>query len=404
MQRKLLTNGNTFKRTDDRWGGVVWYMDEHGNRKRKSFSGTTKQEVKKKMTAYITDFEKEIIESDESKKTLQESMQSWLQVFKFPSVEQTTYDRCESSAKNQIYPLLGDKAVGDITSADIKNLINYWMNKGYAFTTVKKAYVLLNEYFRYLFKEEMINKNPMSNIEMTKKSNFLSAQNKENLPTNETITIFTAEEIDLFKKECFRCWGTGKRFYQQAAAYILMLNTGLRTGEILGLLNSDIDLENRVMHIQRGVKEISKRNGVEIEKGREIKIGKTKTATSNRSIPLNQTAIDMIKDLRGEMYFGEDTPLVCDENGDFTKPVNFRKRFYRILKAAGIETKGLHSLRHTFATNLVNGVKQADGTIKSLSPKQVADLLGHSTSEITERYYVKKDTSRLNGITDEFEI
>ncbi len=402
MQRKLLTNGNAFKRTDDRWGGVVWYMDEHGERKRKSFSGTTKQEVKKKMTDYISNFEKEIIESDESKKTLQESMQSWLQVFKFPSVEQTTYDRCECSAKNQIYPLLGDKIVGDITSADIKNMMNYWMNKGYAYTTVKKAYVVLNEYFRYLFKEGFIAKNPMANIEMTKKSNYLSAQNKENLPTNEIITIFTAEEIELFRKECFRCWGTGKRFYQQAAAYILMLNTGLRTGEILGLLNSDIDLENRVIHIQRGVKEISKRNGAEIEKGRKIKIGKTKSATSNRTVPLNQTAIDMIKDLREEMYFGEDTPLVCDENGDFTKPVNFRKRFYRILKAAGIETKGLHSLRHTFATNLVNGIKQADGTIKSLSPKQVADLLGHSTSEITERYYVKKDTSRLNGITDNF--
>ena len=95
---------------------------------------------------------------------------------------------------------------------------------------------------------------------------------------------------------------------------------------------------------------------------------------------------------------------MCDENGNFTRPVNFRKRYYRILKAAGIEQKGLHSLRHTFATNLVNGIKQPDGTIKSLTPKQVADLLGHSTSQITELYYVKKDTARLNGITDDFEI
>lgn len=109
MQRKLLTNGNAFKRTDDRWGGVVWYMDEHGERKRKSFSGTTKAEVNKKMTDYIADFENQAVESDESKKALQDSMQNWLQVFKFPSVEQTTYDRCECSAKNQIYPLLGDK-------------------------------------------------------------------------------------------------------------------------------------------------------------------------------------------------------------------------------------------------------------------------------------------------------
>lgn len=57
-----------------------------------------------------------------------------------------------------------------------------------------------------------------------------------------------------------------------------------------------------------------------------------------------------------------------------------------------------------FATNLVNGQKQPDGSIKSLTPKQVADLLGHSTSQITEMYYVKKDTARLNGITDGFEM
>ena len=112
----------------------------------------------------------------------------------------------------------------------------------------------------------------------------------------------------------------------------------------------------------------------------------------------------MIIALRQERYFGESSPLVCDKNGDYTKPYSFRNRYYTILKNAGIETKGLHSLRHTFATNLVNGVKQADGSIKALSPKQVADLLGHTTSQITEMYYVKKDTSRLTGITDGFEI
>ena len=200
-QKRLLTNGNAFKRTDGRWCGVVWYMDERGDRKRKSFSGTTKQAVNKKITDYIADFNESIIESEETKKTLHESMQKWLEVFKFPSVE-----------------------------------------------------------------------------------------------------------------------------------------------------------------------------------------------------------IEMIKDLHQERYFSINTPLVCDENGNYTRPVNFRKRYYRILKAAGIETKGLHSLRHTFATNLVNGQKQPDGSIKSLTPRQVADLLGHSTSQITEMYYVKKNTARLNGITDGFEM
>lgn len=178
----------------------------------------------------------------------------------------------------------------------------------------------------------------------------------------------------------------------------------MRTGELLGLLNSDIDLETKTLTVRQGIKEVARRNGTEPASGREVKIGKPKSATSKRTVPLNRTAAAMIEDLRKEAYFGENTPLVADGNGGYTRPVNFRKRYYRILKAAGIAQKGLHSLRHTFATNLVNGQKRPDGTIRALSPRQVADLLGHSTSQITELYYVKKDTARLNGITEGFEI
>ena len=405
MQKKLLTNGSAFKRTDGRWCGVVWYMDESGARKRKSFSGTTKQEVNKKMTEYISEFDKMVKASDESKKTLRESMQNWLQVFKFPSVERTTYDRLECTAKNQIYAILGDKVVGNIKSADIKNLLNHWMNEGYAYTTVKKVYVILNEYFRYLMQQELIQKNPMQSAPMIKKANFMAAQGKENLPTNETVTIFTPEEIAKLKAEASKQYATGKKLYKQAGAIFLMLNTGLRTGEVLGLLNSDIDLENRVLHVQRGVKQRNVRDGYEqVGPKTEMVVGKLKSASSKRDVPLNDTAIQAIKEMREEIYLGEDFPLIPDINGNFLKPERFRRRYYRLLDGAGVEHRGLHSLRHTFATNLVNGVKQPDGTIISLTPKQVADILGHSTSQITEMYYVKKDNTRLNGLTDAFSI
>ena len=402
-KRKLLTNGNAFKRTDGRWGGTVWFMDESGERKRKSFSGTTKQEVNKKMTAYIENFNNEVETSIEANKTLKESMTNWLKVFKFPSVERTTYDRYECTINNQIYPLIGNKIVGNITAADIKKVLNHWMNEGYAYTTVKKAHVILGEYFKYLIQQELIQRNPVNSAPMIKKSNFYATQEKEELPTNETVTIFTAEEIEKLKAEASKAYGTGKKLYRQAGAYILMLNTGLRTGEMLGVLNSDIDLENRVIHLQRGVKVVNKRNGTELLDGStEIKVGKLKSATSKRDIPLNDTAVQMIEQLRAEYYFGENSPLVCDENGNYTKPEVFRRRYHRLLEGAGIKSKGLHSLRHTFATNLVNGIKQPDGTIKALTVKQVADLLGHSTTQVTEMYYVKKDTSMLNGITNDF--
>ena len=402
MQKKLLTNGNIFKRTDGRWNGVVWYLDEQGERKRKSFCGASKPEVKAKITEYIADFKHQLAVSDES--LLRDSLSNWLRVFKFPSVERTTYDRLEWTATHLVYPLLGDKVVGDVTSADVKATLNHWMAAGFAYTTVKKVHNLLTDYFRYLTQQELISKNPMPAAPMIKRANFLAAQGKENLPTFETVTTFSQEEIAKFKAEAARRWSNGKRIYQQSAAYVLMLNTGLRTCEVLGLLNSDIDLDRRVIHLQRGVKEIVKRNGVEAAGGMEMKVGKLKTASSKRDVPLNQAAVNAILDLRAERYFGEGSPLIADENGGYTKPVNFRKRYYRILDAAGIEQKGLHSLRHTFATNLVNGVKQPDGSIKALSPRQVTDLLGHSTSEITELYYVKRDTSRLAGITAGFEL
>ena len=401
--RKLLTNGNAFKRTDGRWGGTIWYMDESGERKRKSFSGTTKQEVNKKMPAYIENFNNEIETSIEANKTLKDSMTNWLQVFKFPSVERTTYDRYECTIENQIYPLIGNKIVGNITAADIKKVLNHWMNEGYAYTTVKKVHNILNEYFRYLTQQELIQRNPMNAAPMIKKSNFYAIQEKEDLPTSETITVFTSDEIEKLKVESNKQYNTGKKLYRQAGAYILMLNTGLRIGEMLGVLNSDIDLERRVLHVQRGVKVVNKRDGVErFDGSTEIKVGKLKSTTSKRDIPLNDTAIKMIQELRQEYYFGEDSPLICDEHGNYTKPDVFRRRYHRLLAGAGIESKGLHSLRHTFATNLVNGVKQPDGTIKALTVKQVADLLGHSTTQVTEMYYVKKDTSMLNGITNDF--
>ena len=180
-----------------------------------------------------------------------------------------------------------------------------------------------------------------------------------------------AEELEKIKAEAFKCFANGKPVYQQSAAYFLMLNTGLRAGELCGIINSNIDLENRVIHLQRGVKEVHVRDGLEYVAKLEVKVGKLKSKTSKRDVPLNDTAVEMIQRLREEVYLGEDKPLIPDENGNFTNPRNMRNRFYRILDAIGLPHKGLHTFRHTFATRLINGVKQPDGSVKSLSENRL---------------------------------
>ena len=96
--------------------------------------------------------------------------------------------------------------------------------------------------------------------------------------------------------------------------------------------------------------------------------------------------------------------MIPDADGNFTRPLNLRKRFYSILDAAGNKKKRLHSLRHTFATKLVTGVRADGGTAKALTPRQMADLLGRTTSEITEIYYVKRNTDMPMGVTNGFEL
>ena len=137
-------------------------------KRRKVFSSKTKTEAQQKITTYIAQFNEEVRNSDESQKTLKDSLTHWLQVFKFPSVERTTYDRLECTAQHQVFPLIGDKIVGDITAADLKSVLNHWMEQGYAYTTVKKVHILLNEYFRYLTEESFIQKNPMQSVPMMK--------------------------------------------------------------------------------------------------------------------------------------------------------------------------------------------------------------------------------------------
>ena len=402
--KKLLNKGTVYKRSDNRWGGMVSYHDEQGVYRRKSFCAPTKKAVLKKIGDYIEFFKMEIAEADETKKPLRKSMQKWLEVFQYGTVERATYDRKEDCAKHYIYPRIGDMIISEITSADLNGILTQMMNEGYSHSTVKHVYSLFKEYFRYLCYEEHIPKNPMAYVRMIKKANFLAAQGREIIARSDAVTVLTDEEIRRLREAVFTRNRKGALKHQQAAAYLLMLNTGLRTGEALGLLNSDIDLDKRALSVTRAVKEVSKRDKDGTVCGTELIVGGMKTAASKRAIPINSTAIEMILILRTERYFGADSPLISNQVGDFTRPSTFRSRWYTLLDFAGISHKGLHSLRHTFATRLINGVEDENGNLKTLTVRQVADLLGHTTSSVTEKYYVRREPNKLCGITDEFEL
>lgn len=71
--------------------------------------------------------------------------------------------------------------------------------------------------------------------------------------------------------------------------------------------------------------------------------------------------------------------IVCGAKGTVIPPERLERTFYRILKNAGLEKTGVHSLRHTFASVLF---------AKGVDVKTVSKLLGHASIQITLNTYI----------------
>ena len=150
---------------------------------------------------------------------------------------------------------------------------------------------------------------------------------------------------------------------------LLCLFTGLRLGELCALKWADIDFVNKTLTVRRTVQRLYVENA-----GTKTALVETapKSGNSKREIPLQDAIVTLLNDFRNakEYVFGGDKPL---------DPRTMQNHYKKILKEAGVDYKNFHTLRHTYATNCIEG-----GTdVKSLS-----EMLGHSSVKVTLNYYV----------------
>ncbi len=152
-------------------------------------------------------------------------------------------------------------------------------------------------------------------------------------------------------------------------AVLLSLLTGLRLGELCALKWSDIDFENGIMSVVRTVQRLP----VEGQRTRTaLVVSVPKSACSRREIPLSNSVIALLKQFQDgkEYIFGGDKPL---------EPRTLQYRYKKLLREAGVENKNFHILRHTFATNCVEG---------GMDVKSLSEILGHADVQMTLRRYV----------------
>jgi integrase len=209
------------------------------------------------------------------------------------------------------------------------------------------------------------------------------------------------KEVVPFTRSESECFLLSIKCDRMFAAYYLALFTGLRRGEILGLMWSDIDFETGKFEIKRNLVCIK-----DDTTGKQyLDFQPPKTPKSRRTIPMTDDIIKVLnahteKQDKEKFFFREkyqDENLVfCSEDGRRIWPRNFERQYTNLLKRAGIEHKKLHTTRHTFASMMIE-----DGE----DIRTVQEILGHATLAMTSDIYShviektkKKAINRMNGL------
>ena len=161
--------------------------------------------------------------------------------------------------------------------------------------------------------------------------------------------------------------------------FLTLLGTGIRSGEALALRWSRVDIRDRTATVMEGIKRTK-------EKG--LVFGDPKTAKSKRPVPLpNEVAFALrlqrihqgkVRLAVGEAYQNQHL-VFASSKGTPINPRNLIRKFHEIRDAAGLSKDiTAHSLRHTFATRLLE---------RGESLKTVQVLLGHADISTTGNTY-----------------
>jgi integrase len=137
---------------------------------------------------------------------------------------------------------------------------------------------------------------------------------------------------------------------------------------LLGLQWQDIDLHEGVLHVRQQYTRL-----------REYAPPKTKAAI--RRIPLSAEMTRELTELKlRSRYSADDDPVFAARNGRPLMHRNATGRGFELTAArAGIEGVTFHSMRHAFASRMID---------RGISSTVLAALMGHESSTITERRYV----------------
>lgn len=359
-KRRANGSGTIRQRADGRWEGRVRFQG-----KSHSVYGKTQTEVKKKMKAL-----NEKIMRDNflyvGQITVGDLLSRYVYEVKVNELKPKSLDALEFTAKQLVEPHLGKIKVGDLTTIDGQRMVNALRQENYAYSSINKAYGLVNAAFKYgmMITPPVVTRNPCVGVKLPKTIE---------IPMSE-ITIFSEDEVKLICDAALERDGKGQLIYKYGNGVVILFFTGLRYSELAGLEWKNVDFAHRKIYVRGNV--VSAKDRAGDGKTKTIIQKSSKTQNSDRVVPICDTVYEALLQLK-ELSDGDF--VLTTQNGTPVDYWNFSRMFHKIQDKVGIPRRGLHACRHTFASMLFK---------RGIDAKVVAEILGHADVSITYNTYI----------------
>jgi len=248
------------------------------------------------------------------------------------------------------------------------------LGRGLSPRTVRYTHSVLRSALNQAVKWGLLYRNPADLVDLPKQ------QKKE-------IQVLTPEEAARFMEAAV--------YSRWKALFSLLISSGMRPGEALGLKWQDIDFAKGRVHVRRAL--------TKTKEGWQLT--EPKTPKSRRTIPLPAGVMQDLKEhkkeqaaekLRNRDYQDYDLVFASEKGTPLDLHNIVRRHFKPLLKDAGLPDINIYALRHTCATLLL---------MAGENPKVVSERLGHSSVTMTLDTYShvlpdmqEEATKKLEGI------
>lgn len=355
---------NIYKRKDGRYEGrYVTGKTSKGKTKFGYVYGYHYAEVKKELLLKkAANYCRRAKNRDEY--SVAEWLSQWAENELHGCVKPSSFQTYTNIIKKHLLPALGQFRLTSLTPGMMRDYAARLENSALAPNTARGIFRLLCAALRNAFEEGIIQKNPCRKVKLRKREGA------------EQCVLIAAEQT-LVRNACNS---------PKTLPALISLYTGMRLGEICGLKWSDIDFERKTITIRRTVQRLASAGHCPSKTA--LCVATPKTSTSCRTIPAPDFLFPLLQQLH---HSSPKESFVFGHGSTAAEPRTIQRRFATLARRLGIQRAHFHTLRHSFATRMVE---------LGVDIKTISVLLGHASVKTTLDYYAHSPNEQQRNAID----